>query len=86
MLISVYVKPGSSRTSVGGTHDDRLVISVTSAAVDGAANTAVISALAKALNIPKRDIRIKSGLTSKRKVIDIDNCDPASISVLRNQE
>ena len=86
MLISVYVKPGSSRTSVGGTFDDRLIVSVTSAAVDGAANSAVIAALAKALEISKRDIRIKSGLTSKRKIIEVENCDPASISVLRNQE
>ncbi len=72
MQISVYVKPGSSRNRVGGSHDERLVVAVTAAAVDGAANSAVVAALSDALNTPKRNIRIKSGLTGKRKIVEVD--------------
>ena len=72
MQISVYVKPGSSRNQVGGSHDERLVVAVTAAAVDGAANSAVVAALSDALNTPKRNIRIKSGLTGKRKIVEVD--------------
>ncbi|MEI6406976.1 MAG: DUF167 domain-containing protein [Actinomycetes bacterium] len=72
MQISVYVKPGSSRNRVGGSHDDRLVVAVTAAAVDGAANSAVVIALSDALNTPKRNIHIKSGLTGKRKIVEVD--------------
>lgn len=86
MLVPVYVKPGSSRTHVGGTHDDRLIVNVSAAAVDGGANAAVIAAVAEALKIPKRDVRIKSGLTSRRKVLNVQISDAESISVLRNQD
>ena len=72
MQISVYVKPGSSRNRVGGSLDERLVVAVTAAAVDGAANSAVVAALSDALNTPKRNIRIKSGLTGKRKIVEVD--------------
>jgi uncharacterized protein YggU (UPF0235/DUF167 family) len=71
MLISIFVKSAAARNKVGGSHDGRLIVSVMAAAVDGAANAAVISTLAKVLKIPKSDIRVKSGLTSKRKVIEI---------------
>ena len=86
MLVSVYVKPGSSRNRVGGVHDDRLVVAVTAAAVDGAANLAVIKAIAQALKISKSDVTVKSGLTSKRKVLEVRIMDEKMISLLRNQE
>ena len=54
--------------------------------VDGGANAAVIAAVAEALKIPKRDVRIKSGLTSRRKVLNVQISDAESISVLRNQD
>lgn len=86
MLISVYVKPSSSRNRVGGVHDDLLVVAVTAAAVDGAANVAVIKAIAQALKISKSDVTVKSGLTSKRKVLEVSIMDEKLISLLRNQE
>ncbi|MEI6867120.1 MAG: DUF167 domain-containing protein [Actinomycetes bacterium] len=86
MLVPVYVKPGAAHNRVGGSRDDRLVISVTAQAVDGSANEAVIKLLADVLKIPKRDIQVKSGLTSKRKMLIISGEFQKVISELQNQE
>ena len=45
--LEVLVRPGSSRTEVGGTHDGRLVVRTTARAIDGRANEAVVRALAE---------------------------------------
>ncbi|MEI6216194.1 MAG: DUF167 domain-containing protein [Actinomycetes bacterium] len=86
MLVPIYVKPGSAHNHVGGSRDDRLMISVTAQAVDGSANEAVIKLLAEVLKIPKRDIQVKSGLTSKRKMLIISGEFQKVISELQNQE
>jgi len=48
-----------------------VVVRVNAPPVDGAANDAVIAALAEALDVPKRDIRIAAGATSRNKSLEI---------------
>lgn len=71
---SVRVKPGASRTRVGGGYGDppALVVAVSAPAVDGRANDAVVQALADALEVRRADIAIVSGHTARSKVVDID--------------
>jgi hypothetical protein len=40
--------------------------------VEGAANQAVCDLLAEALHLPKRNLRVVSGASSRTKVIEID--------------
>lgn len=71
--IAVRVRPGASRTRVGGTYgDDQLVVAVTSPPVDGAANEAVIIAVAEALGLRPRQVSVFSGSSSRSKVLDVD--------------
>lgn len=70
--LSVRVKPGSSRARVGGSHDGVLIVSVNAPPVDGAANEAVIGALADALGIKKRQIRVSSGHSARTKILAIE--------------
>lgn len=75
MRVTVRVRPGSSRTAVGGSHDGALVVRVTARAVDGKATAAALRALADALQVPKRDVALVSGATSRTKVVDVpDGC------------
>ncbi len=71
---SVRVKPGSSRTRVGGGYGDppALVVAVSAPAVDGRANDAVVSALAEALDLRRSDIEIMSGHAARTKVVRVD--------------
>jgi uncharacterized protein YggU (UPF0235/DUF167 family) len=74
--IAVRVKPGASRTRVGGRYDARprpaLVVAVTARAVDGKATAAVLDAVAEAFGIRRRAVRLLSGATSRDKVLELD--------------
>lgn len=65
------VRPGASRTVVGGSHDGALVIKVGARAVDGRATAAALQALAKALGVPRRSVVLVTGATSRTKVVEV---------------
>jgi uncharacterized protein (TIGR00251 family) len=75
-LIAVRVTPRSAKPGIAGWRpaaDGRkeLEVRVAEAPTDGAANTAVIRLLAKALDIPRSDIEIVTGQTSRHKRISV---------------
>jgi uncharacterized protein YggU (UPF0235/DUF167 family) len=71
--IAIRVKPGASRTKVGGAYgpEGALVVAVQARAVDGKATAAALKALAAALGVPEREIRLVSGSTSRDKIVEI---------------
>ena len=69
--VAIRVRPGSSRTVVGGSHDGALVIKVGARAVDGKATAAALRALAEAIGVHHRDVLLISGATSRSKVVEI---------------
>jgi len=78
MRLSVRVKPGASRTKVGGQYGDGsagqgviLIVSVAPRAVDGAATEAVLKAVARAFGLRRADVDLISGLTSRTKVLEL---------------
>ena len=68
-LINLHVLPSSSRNAVGETRDGFIKIKITSAAVGGKANSALVAFLSKRLKAPKSGIRIIRGETAKRKTV-----------------
>jgi uncharacterized protein YggU (UPF0235/DUF167 family) len=71
MRITVRVKPGASRTLVGGDHDGALIVRVGARAVDGAATEATLRALAEALGVRRSQVSLVSGSTSRTKIVDV---------------
>ena len=71
----VRVRPGASRTRVGGAYGDPpvLVVAVSAPAVDGRANDAVIRALADALGVPSREVEILGGHTARTKIVAVND-------------
>ena len=67
VVFSVRVAPRASRSAVLGVHDGALKVALTAPPVEGAANAALIAFLAKALGVPKRDVVIEQGETSRNK-------------------
>ena len=75
--ITIRVKPGSSRPRVGGSYGDTgaLLVSVHAQPVDGGANSAVIAAIASALDVRKTDVQVAGGHTSRTKILAIETND-----------
>ena len=57
---------------------DRLRVAVTAPPVDGAANAAVVRALAEALGVPRRAVTIVRGETGRRKTVRIEGPDASA--------
>jgi len=70
--LNVRVTPRASKNAVEGFREGALIIRVTAPPVDSAANEAVITLLAAALGVAKRQLTIARGSTGRNKVIDIE--------------
>ncbi len=68
----VKVKPNSQEQKIEEHTDGSLTVKLKSPPVDGKANAELIKLLAERFNVPKSYIRIKSGLSSRQKLIEID--------------
>jgi uncharacterized protein (TIGR00251 family) len=66
---AVHVTPRSDKDEISGWHADMLRIRLTAAPVEGAANEALTRLLAKCLGVPRRNIEIIKGGTSRNKLV-----------------
>jgi uncharacterized protein (TIGR00251 family) len=71
--VNVYIQPRASKTELAGMHDGVVKIRIAAPAVENAANRALMDFVAKELGIAKRCVRIVSGGTGRRKVLEIDD-------------
>jgi uncharacterized protein YggU (UPF0235/DUF167 family) len=82
LRFEVRVRPGASRTRVGGRHGEALVVAVSARAVDGKATEAALQAVAEALGVRRREVRLVVGATSRTKVVEISPAGPAVVAAL----
>lgn len=82
VTIDVLVQPRASREKIGPMHDGRIKIAVTAPPVDGEANAAVIALLARQLGIPRGNIEVVAGASSRRKTLRIANVTEQQIAEL----
>jgi len=69
--VSIRVRPGASRTEVGGSFDGALVVRVAVPAEGGRATETALVALAGALGVRRREVHLVHGATSRTKVVEI---------------
>ncbi len=79
VVIDVLVAPRASRNRVIAIHDNRLKIQLTAPPVEGQANDALVRFLADELEIPKAQIEIVGGATSKRKTVRLAAVAPQKV-------
>jgi len=72
MKKQVKVKPNSKQQKIEEAPDGSLTVHLKSPPVDGKANEELIKLLAEKFDVPKSKISIKSGLSSKNKLVEID--------------
>jgi uncharacterized protein (TIGR00251 family) len=76
----VRVVPRAGRTGVAGVRGDALLVRLAAAPVDGAANEALVAALAAILAVPRRDVAIASGERSRDKVVRVAGLELGQVS------
>jgi uncharacterized protein (TIGR00251 family) len=83
LVFDIQVVPRASRPAVGASVGERLRVAVAAPPADGAANAAVIEALAEAFGVPRRAVEIVRGQTGRRKTVRVAGGSAALLERLR---
>ena len=85
--LTLHVQPGAKKTQASGLHGDALKIRLAAPPVDGKANAALVAFIAERLGVAKSSVCVKSGLTSRRKQVEIATpVSDAALSLLAQTE
>lgn len=73
MIISVHVKPGSSKGPLVISSETGVTVFIRERAIDGQANSALIDLLAEHFGVKRKQVSINSGHGSRRKIVEVTN-------------
>jgi uncharacterized protein (TIGR00251 family) len=79
ITLTLHIQPGAKNTEFAGLHGDALKIRLAAPPVDGKANEALVKFIAETLGLPKSAVLLKSGQTSRRKVVEVSGSRVAAI-------
>ena len=82
ITLTLHIQPGAKKTEFAGLHGDALKIRLAAPPVDGKANEALIRFIADTLALPKSAVCLKSGQTSRRKVLEVTGALPEQVAGL----
>ena len=82
ITLTLHIQPGAKKTAFAGLHGDALKIRLAAPPVDGKANEALLRFVAEALSLPKSAVSLKSGQTSRRKVLELQGATPEAVTRL----
>ena len=82
ITLTLHIQPGAKKTEFAGLHGDALKIRLAAPPVDGKANAALLAYLAQCFGVPQRQVTLKQGDTSRRKVVEISGSAIAPASLL----
>lgn len=69
VTLTLHIQPGAKKSEIAGLYGDALKIRLAAPPVDGKANAALQAFIADKLGVPRADVSLKSGQTSRRKVL-----------------
>lgn len=76
----LQVLPRAGRSSIEGLHGDRIRVRVAAPPVDGAANEALLAFLAERLGVRSGALRLVSGASGRRKVVEVTGLTLAQVA------
>ena len=68
----------AGRSGLAGVREDRLLVRLNAAPVDGAANAELIEVIARACDVPRRAVEIVEGERSRQKRVRVAGLDVAT--------
>jgi uncharacterized protein len=78
VTVEVRVIPRSPRAGVAGTRAGAVLVRLESPPVEGAANAELVALMARALQVPRRDVSIVAGERSRQKRVRVAGVDVAT--------
>ncbi len=84
VTLSIRIQPRASRNEIVQREGGGLKIRITAPPVDGAANEALIRFLADTLSVPRSQVELVSGHTSRDKVVRIHGISEAEAERMLN--
>lgn len=82
ITLTLHIQPGAKKTEFAGRHGDALKIRLAAPPVDGKANEALVRFVAETLKLPKSAVSLKSGHTSRRKVLEVQGATAEAVARL----
>ena len=76
----LFVQPRASRNKIAGLQGDEIKLALTAPPVDGAANKACCLFVAKLFRLPKKNVRVVSGETSRHKRVLLEGIKLSQVS------
>jgi uncharacterized protein (TIGR00251 family) len=71
LIFSIRVTPRASANTIAGERDGALLVRVTAPPIEGKANDAVVALLAKALKVPRGEVRVERGAAARIKRVSV---------------
>jgi uncharacterized protein YggU (UPF0235/DUF167 family) len=68
---AVTARPQARASALAGVRAGSLLVSLAAAPVDGAANAELVALLASRLGVPKRNVVVVHGGSSRRKLVEV---------------
>jgi uncharacterized protein (TIGR00251 family) len=68
---AVHAKPRAKKSQILGRKNDALEVSLAAPPADGEANAELVRVLAEALGVPKKQVTIARGASSRTKIVEV---------------
>jgi len=82
ITLTLHIQPGAKKTEFAGLHGDALKIRLAAPPVDGKANEALVKFVAETLGLAKSAVELKSGQSSRRKVLEVRGTSSDAVAAL----
>ena len=69
ITLHLHIQPGAKTTGCAGLHGDSLKIRLAAPATEGRANAALLAFVAERLGLPRGSVELRSGQTSRQKLL-----------------
>lgn len=71
ITLTLHIQPGAKKNEITGLHGDALKLRLAAPPVDGKANEALVGFIAERLGLARSAVKLRSGHTSRRKVLEV---------------
>lgn len=74
----VHIQPGALRTEIAGVYGDAIKLRLAALPIDGKANEALLRFLSETFRVPRRNVTLVRGVSSRAKVVELAGVDLAA--------